>query len=74
MVSNEDRTAFSSVTFKLERRGMSAWRVVWERVDNDSRTIEKTDWLPRVKIYAHVAMRWKQFRAFVYEGMGRVPA
>lgn len=69
------KVAFSSVTLKIERRGINSWRVVFKRVtDGAEVTSEQTEWLPRVKIYAHVAMHWKALRAFVYEGMGRVPA
>ena len=70
---------FSSRSLKLERRppgdGTPAhFRLVWEECRGKDRKVTKTEWVPRHSIYAHVARAWSRMRAFVFEGMGRVPS
>lgn len=70
---------FSSRSLKLERRppgeGSPAhFRLVWEETIGKERKVIKTEWMKRHSIYAHVARAWSKMRAFVFEGMGRMPS
>lgn len=70
---------FSSRSLKLERRPPTedtpcTFRLVWEETRGKDRAVVKTEWLKRHSIYAHVARAWSKMRAFVFEGMGRMPS
>lgn len=77
-VARKSLEEFASRVFKIERRppgdgAPAMYRIVWEDTRGKDRHVVKTEWMKRQSLYAHVARFWSKMRAFVFEGMGKVP-